>query len=308
MLSMGCRSRLPKLGFISLEARFTGLFLRPNRVFAGSLSSKYSLRMDGYRRISTVTSASLTAKAFGAEFVGRHQFGFIPSFLASILMITAGSVLVLLDDLQPRSKDDDAPLGIDQKDCHESNGNIIGTILQLVHFGSFRLQNCSCAASTAGSLLSEQQQQQRRRQLLRSRQTVRKMEEDSSSELLEDRYHVNWKQPLGEGSFGVVYLGIDKKSGERVAVKKISKKYTGAHDLQREMHALLYLRDAGGHPNICSLRENFSENGYYYLILDLIEGCEMFDHLVSQGAYSEADAARLVCVFVAYGCAFEAII
>ena len=30
------------------------------------------------------------------------------------------------------------------------------------------------------------------------------------------------------------------------------------------------------------------------MILDLVEGGEMFDHLVDHGAYSEADAARLV--------------
>ena len=156
-------------------------------------------------------------------------------------------------------------------------------------------QYCDCASSqTAPNKTATEKHRQRRKQMLRNRQTVRKMEEESCTDKLEHRYFVNWKEPLGEGSFGVVYLAMDQKTQERVAVKKISKKYTGAHDLQREINSLLHLRDAGGHPNICSLRETFSEDGYYYLILDLVEGCEMFDHLVSQGAYSEADAARLV--------------
>lgn len=153
----------------------------------------------------------------------------------------------------------------------------------------------SCCCEAAAKLPSvDEQLKQHRQRMLRTRQTVRKMEEDSSSERLENRYSIDWNTPLGEGSFGVVYLGVDRKSGERVAVKKISKKLTGAHELQLEMRALLHLRDSGGHPNICSLRENFSEDGYYYLILDLVEGGEMFFHLVEQGAYSEADAARLV--------------
>ncbi|KAL9187727.1 hypothetical protein ACHAXT_006105 [Thalassiosira profunda] len=60
------------------------------------------------------------------------------------------------------------------------------------------------------------------------------------------------------------------------------------------MEALLRIQKWGGHPHICALREHFDEGGYYFLILDLIEGGEMFDHLVNAGAYSEADAARLV--------------
>jgi Protein kinase domain len=272
-------------------------------VYREALRKVNLFRMGSYRPNCTVTVASLASKACDLDYqrFGTNQFrsyfppgGSIASFFASIVMITVGSLLVLSNEQKDRTRDEDTPVDTGFKNRHLGIGNVIETVLSRHLFSP--LQNCRCAASTSGSLLTEQQQQQRRRQLLRSRQTVRKMEEDSSSDLLEDRYHVNWKQPLGEGSFGVVYLGIDKKSGERVAVKKISKKYTGAHDLQREMHALLYLKDAGGHPNICSLRENFSENGYYYLILDLIEGCEMFDHLVSQGAYSEADAARLVGV------------
>jgi serine/threonine protein kinase len=76
--------------------------------------------------------------------------------------------------------------------------------------------------------------------------------------------------------------------------RAITKKYTDDEAFMREMNALLHLRQAGGHPNICSLRENFDKGGRYYLILDLVSGGKMFDHLIQQGAYSEADAARLV--------------
>lgn len=111
---------------------------------------------------------------------------------------------------------------------------------------------------------------------------------------LKTQYNVRWDAPLGEGAFGAVYLAVDKKTGEKVAIKKIDKRYTNDDSFQREMNALLHLRKSGGHPNICSLREHFDEGGYYYLVLDLIQGGEMFEHLVKQGPYSEADAARLV--------------
>jgi Protein kinase domain len=133
-----------------------------------------------------------------------------------------------------------------------------------------------------------------RKAVIGRRSTVRKMEQDKAQYRLQDRYTIDWASPLGEGSFGAVFLGIDKRTGHKVAVKQISKQYTNSTTLQDELRALLHLRDSGGHPNICSLLENFSEEGFYYLTLDLIEGGEMFDHLVEQGAFSEAEAARLV--------------
>ena len=120
------------------------------------------------------------------------------------------------------------------------------------------------------------------------------MEDTSTRETFNSKYSVQWGKPLGEGAFGKVYIATDRKTGEKVALKKIPKAYTDDVSFQREMNALLHLRKAGGHPNICGLHEHFDEGSHYYLILDLVSGGEMFDHLVKMGAYSEADAARLV--------------
>lgn len=124
--------------------------------------------------------------------------------------------------------------------------------------------------------------------------TLLMMEDTSCPTALESRYVVNWRRVLGEGAFGAVYPARDRTTGEKVAVKKIPKKLTDDMGFQREMNALNHLRATGGHPNICGLRENFDEGDHYFLALDLVAGGEMFDHLVKLGAYSEADAARLV--------------
>jgi Protein kinase domain len=129
---------------------------------------------------------------------------------------------------------------------------------------------------------------------LRRKQTILKMEGAAENVKLEERYDVDWDNPLGEGSFGSVYAAVHRRTGDRVAVKKICKTLTDNTTFQREMEALLHIRQSGGHPNICGLRENFDERGFYYLVLDLVAGCEMFDALIREGAYSEADAARLV--------------
>jgi Protein kinase domain len=129
---------------------------------------------------------------------------------------------------------------------------------------------------------------------LRRHQTIQKLQYTAVKDTLENNYSVNWDTPLGEGSFGQVYLAIDKRTGEELAVKKISKQYTDNISFQREMDALLQLRHHNGHPHICGLRENYEEGSYYYLVLDLVSGGEMFDQLCTNGAYSEADAARLI--------------
>ena len=79
-----------------------------------------------------------------------------------------------------------------------------------------------------------------------------------------------------------------------MALKKISKRYTTSSSFKTETDALLRIYDNGGHPNISGLRDMYEDYTHYYLILDLVSGGEMFDHLSSDGAYSEADAARLM--------------
>lgn len=91
-----------------------------------------------------------------------------------------------------------------------------------------------------------------------------------------------------------VYPCTDRKTGEKRALKVIDKQYTDEDSFQREIDALLRVRESGSHPHICILKENFEQKGNFYLILDLISGGEMFDHLAMNGPYSEADAARLV--------------
>eukprot|EP00429_Kryptoperidinium_foliaceum_P002198 CAMPEP_0176007262 /NCGR_PEP_ID=MMETSP0120_2-20121206/3142_1 /TAXON_ID=160619 /ORGANISM="Kryptoperidinium foliaceum, Strain CCMP 1326" /LENGTH=823 /DNA_ID=CAMNT_0017340017 /DNA_START=20 /DNA_END=2491 /DNA_ORIENTATION=- len=111
---------------------------------------------------------------------------------------------------------------------------------------------------------------------------------------LNDKYNVDWKTVLGEGAYGSVHPARLAATGEKVALKKISKRFTNSSTFERETQALLRIYDNGGHPNISGLRDMYEDSNHFYLILDLITGGEMFDHLSNDGAYSEADAARLV--------------
>ena len=111
---------------------------------------------------------------------------------------------------------------------------------------------------------------------------------------LRDKYNVDWSTILGEGAYGSVHPARLAATGEKVALKKISKRYTDTSSFKRETEALLRIYNNGGHPNISGLRDMYEDHSHYYLVMDLVSGGEMFDHLIHYGAYSEADAARLM--------------
>ncbi|KAL7494438.1 hypothetical protein ACHAWT_006608 [Skeletonema menzelii] len=187
-------------------------------------------------------------------------------------------------------KDDNEAKEIQQKHIARSS---LMSWLQLPlqpNASNFAMNMCNCEEAK-----NDEDHHRRRFNIKRSR-TMRIMSSKATqNRTLSSLYDIDWKQePIGEGAFGHVLLGTHKSSGERVAIKRIPKKLASHEDFQREMEALLRIQKWGGHPHICALREHFDEGGYYYLILDLVEGGEMFDHLVNHGAYSEADAARLV--------------
>ncbi|CAM9354197.1 unnamed protein product, partial [Ectocarpus sp. 8 AP-2014] len=79
-----------------------------------------------------------------------------------------------------------------------------------------------------------------------------------------------------------------------VAVKKVDKEAMDQAEFLHELSALKIIHDAGGHPNIAGMREIFEDESFYYLVLELVSGGELFEHLIRNGAYSEQTAAALL--------------
>ena len=72
---------------------------------------------------------------------------------------------------------------------------------------------------------------------------------------LHEKYKVDWDTVLGEGAYGSVHPARLALTGEKVALKKISKRYTNSSDFFSETGALLRIYENGGHPNISGLRD-----------------------------------------------------
>mmetsp|Transcript_3229 Transcript_3229/g.8942 ORF Transcript_3229/g.8942 Transcript_3229/m.8942 type:complete len:865 (+) Transcript_3229:216-2810(+) len=130
--------------------------------------------------------------------------------------------------------------------------------------------------------------------LVRKHRTLRLLDKYKTQTSVESKYNWNKEKMVGEGAYSKVYRAVSKDSGEQVALKNISKKYTDSQYFQQEVEAMLYIQEKGGHPHVITLHEHFEDGDSYILILDFIQGGELFDHLIEMGAYSEMDASRIV--------------
>ncbi|XP_072319944.1 calcium/calmodulin-dependent protein kinase type II delta 2 chain isoform X2 [Eucyclogobius newberryi] len=100
-------------------------------------------------------------------------------------------------------------------------------------------------------------------------------------------------EELGKGAFSVVRRCVKISSGQEFAAKIINTKKLSARDhqkLEREARICRLLK----HPNIVRLHDSISEEGFHYLVFDLVTGGELFEDIVAREYYSEADASHCI--------------
>ncbi|PKU46507.1 calcium calmodulin-dependent protein kinase type ii subunit delta isoform x1 [Limosa lapponica baueri] len=95
------------------------------------------------------------------------------------------------------------------------------------------------------------------------------------------------------GAFSVVRRCMKITTGQEYAAKIINTKKLSARDhqkLEREARICRLLK----HPNIVRLHDSISEEGFHYLVFDLVTGGELFEDIVAREYYSEADASHCI--------------
>ncbi|KAM9378118.1 calcium/calmodulin-dependent protein kinase type II subunit delta isoform 13-T13 [Phaethornis superciliosus] len=100
-------------------------------------------------------------------------------------------------------------------------------------------------------------------------------------------------EELGKGAFSVVRRCMKITTGQEYAAKIINTKKLSARDhqkLEREARICRLLK----HPNIVRLHDSISEEGFHYLVFDLVTGGELFEDIVAREYYSEADASHCI--------------
>lgn len=92
---------------------------------------------------------------------------------------------------------------------------------------------------------------------------------------------------LGKGSFGVVYLGRHRQTGEAVAIKLMRRGKVKATSIAREFTVLQHL---GLHPAIVGYRGAYKTAEEVAFVFELMSGGELFTRLITVGAVAESEA------------------
>ena len=110
-------------------------------------------------------------------------------------------------------------------------------------------------------------------------------------------------EAIGRGAFGIVYAALDTELGRDVAVK-LMRTRGDAHDDASRALGSLFKREAEmaarlNHPNIVTLHDHGTVDGWPYLILELLRG-ETLESRIDHGPLTVEEAVPLM-IQVAHG-------
>ena len=102
-------------------------------------------------------------------------------------------------------------------------------------------------------------------------------------------------EKIGCGSFGKVYIGKRIVDDKLFAIKSINKSnlckvYRNVRCLMKEIQIMRFLN----HPNIVKLHEVYETNIHIHLVMEYIEGKNLFQHLQRKTSYNEKDASLII--------------
>ncbi|KAG5643789.1 hypothetical protein DXG03_009668 [Asterophora parasitica] len=104
---------------------------------------------------------------------------------------------------------------------------------------------------------------------------------------------------MGDGAFSNVYKGIDVRTGSKVAVKVVRKYELNASQRSNILKEVQIMRGTH-HPSVVKLISFSESQEHYFLVLELMEGGELFHQIVKLTYFSE-NLARHVILQVAQG-------
>ncbi|AAF79386.1 F15O4.8 [Arabidopsis thaliana] len=110
---------------------------------------------------------------------------------------------------------------------------------------------------------------------------------------LRDHYLLGKK--LGQGQFGTTYLCTEKSTSANYACKSIPKRKLVCRedyeDVWREIQIMHHLSE---HPNVVRIKGTYEDSVFVHIVMEVCEGGELFDRIVSKGHFSEREAVKLI--------------
>jgi len=99
---------------------------------------------------------------------------------------------------------------------------------------------------------------------------------------------------LGEGIFGSVKLGVEKKTNQRVAIKIIKKSKAKESDIELVRNEIDIMKLCY-HPNVVHLLDHFENGEYIFIVMEYIKGGCLTDYFKkNEFNFSEKRAAEII--------------
>lgn len=99
---------------------------------------------------------------------------------------------------------------------------------------------------------------------------------------------------LGAGAMATVFKARQLSLDRVVALKVLPKKYMTDAQFVERFYEEGRVAAKLNHPNIVQAFDVGQAGDYHYFVMEYVEGHTVYDHLVKNGAYSEADALTIV--------------
>lgn len=90
--------------------------------------------------------------------------------------------------------------------------------------------------------------------------------------------YYKFEKTLGKGQFGLVKMAIHLKTGQKVAIKQVKKKNMSHIEIFQQRREIEVLKMCQ-HPNIISLLDLFENSDYYFMVMEFMQGADLFDYL-----------------------------
>lgn len=112
---------------------------------------------------------------------------------------------------------------------------------------------------------------------------------------LQARYKLG--EILGEGGYSIVKLGISQIDKKKVAVKIVTRAGLSTED-EQSLRSEVKILSALNHANVVRALDFFEEEKYFYVVMEYLDGGELFDRIVKKTCYNEKEARDLVRILL----------
>lgn len=113
------------------------------------------------------------------------------------------------------------------------------------------------------------------------------------SQIIADRYRVG--ALIGRGAMGIVYAGEHVRVGRPVAIKVLTRAWSNDPLIRQRFEAEARAASAAGHPNVIQVLDvGELPDSRLYLVMEFVDGSNLYNLLWAEGPLPPARACRLV--------------